>query len=197
MHGCMKLFKKSVPIQNSIRRKTGFISPKALLCASLCRMSIPEAYRNAHNQEKRFIPALKDCSVKKWKTHQKCALTPAGKSKQLILFPANKTFKRTYAGLCSGIYIQITTLSLWVRLEVKFSIRMKQAMFQMFACWILPCFERAIEFLVWRLLVDFHLIISYYIYYTLEVQKNTEFYANLKLKSTGQGLGQRICLVLI
>lgn len=69
VYGCMKLFKKSVPIQNSIQRKTGFISPKALLCASLCRMSIPEAYRNAHNQEKRFIPALKDCSVRKWKTH--------------------------------------------------------------------------------------------------------------------------------
>lgn len=66
---CVKLFKKSVPIQNSIQRKTGFISPKALLCASLCRMSIPEAYRNAHNQEKRFIPALKVCSVRKWKTH--------------------------------------------------------------------------------------------------------------------------------
>lgn len=69
VHGYMKLFKKSVPVQNSIQRKTGFISPRALLCASLCRTSIPEAHRNAHNQEKRFIPALKDCSVRKWKTH--------------------------------------------------------------------------------------------------------------------------------
>lgn len=43
--------------------------PQALLCASLCRMCIPEAYRNAHNQEKGFSPALKDGSVRTWKIH--------------------------------------------------------------------------------------------------------------------------------
>lgn len=68
-HGHIKLSKVSVPIQGAVQKKIGIISPKALLCASLCRMSIPEAYRNAHNQEKGFSPALKDCSVRTWKIH--------------------------------------------------------------------------------------------------------------------------------
>lgn len=97
----------------STEKKTGIISPEALLCASLCRRSIPEAYRNAHNQEKGFSPALKDCSVRKWKTHYKCVLARTGKPKQLILLPANKTFKRTRADLMfSYLHLDLHLISL-------------------------------------------------------------------------------------
>jgi len=69
MPGHIKMFKDSVPIQDAVQKKTGTVSPKARLCGSLCRMSVPETYRNAHNQDKGFSPALKEGSVRKWKTY--------------------------------------------------------------------------------------------------------------------------------